>query len=112
MSATTLDQQQAISTDYNQSQAVHTLADMLYRGDIPTQTAPGQAMRVSFHVPDAEDVTEFAGRMGIEYTNTTTAAGTYHTSATLWLGEGSHEHDTDAYNFALGVTVVNVRDIA
>jgi len=80
MTATTLDQQ--ISSDYRQSEALHTLADMIYRGDIPTATEPGQALRISFLVPNADDVIEFAARMGIEV-ETAVSKGDAFTTATL-----------------------------
>jgi len=114
MSATTLDQQiSTATTEYNVSQALHTLADMFYVGSIPEQTYPDQSLSILVAVPTAEAVIEFAVRMGTTINSSLDSKGDRHTSTKLPIGTGTKPGGIPEYAAAVVVTVSHIaRDAA
>jgi len=83
MSATMLDQNTTARRDYEISEALHTVADLYYRGSIPEATFRGLPVEISLSVDTPEIVEEFARQNTLKVTTQVYDGGSIHTRADL-----------------------------
>jgi len=84
MTAATLDTTTTARRDYEISEALHTVADLYYRGSIPEATfSPFVPVEISLHVDTPEIVEEFARQNTLKVSTYIDGAGSVHTRADL-----------------------------
>jgi len=83
MTATTLDTTTTARRDYEISEALHTVADLYYRGSIPEAMRSGLPVQISVHVSTAEMVEGFARQNTLKVTTQVYDGGSIHTRADL-----------------------------
>ena len=88
MTATTLDTTTTARRDYEISEALHTVADLYYRGSIPEAMRSGLPVQISVHVSTAEMVEGFARQNTLKVSTGVDRGGSIHTSTDLSIDPG------------------------
>ena len=88
MTATTLDTTTTARRDYEISEALHTAADLYYRGSIPEAMFSAIPVQISVCVDTPEMVEEFARQNTLKVHTHVAEGGSVHTTTDLCIDPG------------------------